>query len=68
MTDRDLLDIIVSDGLLDAWIDILSKYTNKWIKGDEITCPESFQNATDEIIQQWMSVFSNRRVRCKSEN
>ena len=52
MTNRDLLDNIVSEGLLDAWIDILSKFANKWIKGDEIPCPESFQTATDEMIQE----------------
>ena len=52
LLDRDLIDKIVSENLLDAWIDILSKYANKWINGDEIPCPESFQTATDEMMQE----------------
>jgi phage/plasmid-associated DNA primase len=48
--DLDLLENIVKNSLLDAWIDIISIYANKWINGEEIPIPESFKAATEEII------------------
>lgn len=50
LKDRDFLDNIVQEGLLDAWIDILSIYANKWINGEEIPLSKNFQQATEEMI------------------
>jgi hypothetical protein len=50
LLDMDVIDNIVNDGLLNTWIDILAKYANKWIKGDEIPIPKSFQEATEEVV------------------
>lgn len=51
LTDRDLEDNIIKDDLLDAFIDILAVYANKWINGEEIPCPPSFQQSTDEMME-----------------
>ena len=48
--DRDLLEKFDSEKLYDAWVDILSKYACKWVNGEEIPCPESFQSATNEMM------------------
>eukprot|EP01038_Epipyxis_sp_PR26KG_P017698 gene17698-24652_t len=50
LLDLDVIENIVSDGLLNTWIDILSKYANKWINGKEIPIPASFKQATDDVI------------------
>jgi hypothetical protein len=50
LLDMDVIDNIVNDGLLNTWIDILAIYANKWIKGEEIPIPKSFQEATEEVI------------------
>jgi hypothetical protein len=50
LLNRDLLDDITNNKLLDAWIDILATYANKWISGEEIPIPASFNSATEEII------------------
>jgi hypothetical protein len=50
LMDLDVIDNIINYGLLNTWIDILSEYANKWIHGQEIPIPSSFQDATDEII------------------
>lgn len=50
LVDRDLVDNIVNENLLDSFIDILSEYANKWINGEEIPCPKSFQEATEEMM------------------
>ena len=51
MLDRDLIENIIKDDLLNTWIDILSQYANKWINGEEIPIPKSFQEATEEVIE-----------------
>jgi phage/plasmid-associated DNA primase len=48
--DRDLLEKFETEKLYDAWVDILSKYACKWVNGEEIPCPESFQSATSEMM------------------
>jgi len=50
LLDLDIIENIVKEGLLNTWIDILAKYSNKWINGEEIPIPKSFQEATEEII------------------
>jgi hypothetical protein len=50
LKDRDFLDNIVQEGLLDAWIDILSIYANKWINGEEIPLSKNFETSTEEMI------------------
>ncbi len=50
LVDRDFVSDIVDDNLLDAFIDILASYANKWINGEEIPCPKSFQQATEEMM------------------
>jgi phage/plasmid-associated DNA primase len=50
LKDRDFLDNIVQDELLDAWIDILAQYANKWIKGEIIPLSKNFQESTEEMI------------------
>lgn len=50
LRDRDLLEKIKNGCLLDAWVDLLSVYANKWINGEEIPIPASFQEATSEMI------------------
>lgn len=49
--DRDFLDKIRDDGLLDAWVDLLCEYGNKWYNGEEIPTPESFKQATEEMME-----------------
>lgn len=49
--DRDFLDKIRDDGLLDAWVDLLCEYGNKWYSGEEIPTPESFKQATEEMME-----------------
>ena len=51
LLDRDLIENISEEDLLNTWIDILSQYANKWIKGEEIPTPKSFKEATEEIIE-----------------
>lgn len=51
LVDRDLEDNIVNDNLLDAFVDILTDYAHKWINGEEIPFPKSFQEATEEMIE-----------------
>jgi phage/plasmid-associated DNA primase len=51
LLNRDLIENMIEDDLLNTWIDILSQYANKWINGEEIPIPESFQKATEEIIE-----------------
>jgi len=50
-TDRDFLDNIKKDGLLNTWVEILAEYGNKWINGEEIPFPINFQTATDEMME-----------------
>ena len=50
LCDRDLMDKIIDNNLLDAWVDILVEYANKWYKGEEIPIPDSFKTATNEIM------------------
>lgn len=49
--DRDFVDKIRNDGLLDAWVDLLCEYGNKWYNGEEIPTPESFKQATEEMME-----------------
>lgn len=51
LVDRDFETDMKKDDLLDAFIDILSEYANKWINGEEIPCPKSFQQATEEMME-----------------
>ena len=46
----DLIEELEKGGYLDVWIDILAEYAYKWHKGEEIPVPESFKQATEEII------------------
>jgi len=48
--DLVVIENIIQDGLLNTWIDILAKFANKWINGEEIPIPKSFQEATEEVI------------------
>jgi hypothetical protein len=41
----------MNDNLLEAFVDILSDYANKWIHGEEIPFPKSFQEATEEMVE-----------------
>jgi hypothetical protein len=50
LCDRDLMEKIMDDNLLDAWVDILVAHANKWVKGEEIPIPDSFKTATNEVI------------------
>ena len=51
LLNRDLIENIIEEDLLNTWVDILAKYANKWIKGEEIPTPKSFKEATEEIIE-----------------
>ena len=51
LKDKDLIENIHDEKLLDSWVDILAKYSNKWINGDDIPFPESFKQATDEMLE-----------------
>ena len=51
LLNRDLIENIIEEDLLNTWIDILSQYANKWINGEEIPIPESFKEATEEVIE-----------------
>ena len=51
LLNRDLIENIIEEDLLNTWIDILAKYANKWINGEEIPIPKSFKEATEEIIE-----------------
>ncbi len=51
LVDRDLVDNMKNDNLLEAFIDILAKYANMWINGEEIPNPKSFQIATEEMME-----------------
>jgi phage/plasmid-associated DNA primase len=51
LVDRDLVNNAVKDDLLDGFIDILAGYANKWINGEEIPFPKSFQPATEEMME-----------------
>ena len=46
----DLIEELEKEGYLDVWIDILTEYAYKWYNGEEIPIPESFKQATEEII------------------
>lgn len=48
--DRDLIDNIVKEGLLDAWIDILVLYGHKWLNGEQPDLPASFQQMKEHIV------------------
>jgi len=50
LLDLDVIENIISENLLNTWIDILASYANKWINGNEIPIPKSFQEFTDEVI------------------
>ena len=51
LLNRDLIENIIEEDLLNTWIDILAQYANKWINGEEIPIPKSFKEATEEIIE-----------------
>lgn len=51
LKDRDFLENIKKEGLLNAWIDILSEYANKYCKFESVEIPESFAKATEEMIE-----------------
>lgn len=46
----DLIEELEKKGYLDVWIDILTEYAYKWYNGEEIPIPDSFKQATEEII------------------
>eukprot|EP01038_Epipyxis_sp_PR26KG_P017232 gene17232-23756_t len=48
--DLDVIENIESEGLLNTWIDILSKYANKWIKKQVIEFSENFKETTKDVI------------------
>lgn len=51
LIDRDFEANMKKDDLLEAFIDIMAEYANRWINGEEIPCPKSFQQATDEMME-----------------
>jgi len=51
LVDRDLVNNTMKDDLIDAFVDILACYANKWINGEELPFPKSFQQATDEMME-----------------
>ena len=51
LLNRDLIDNITEEDLLNTWVDILAKYANKYSNGEKIPIPESFKKATEEIIE-----------------
>ena len=51
LLNRDLIENIIEEDLLNTWIDILAKYANKWSNHEEIPVPKSFKEATEEIIE-----------------
>jgi hypothetical protein len=51
LLNRDLIENIIEENLLNTWIDILAQYANKWINGEEIPIPQSFKEATQEVIE-----------------
>jgi hypothetical protein len=51
LLNRDLIENIIEEDLLNTWIDILAKYANKWSNHEEIPVPKSFKEATEEVIE-----------------
>lgn len=69
LRDRDLLETIKNNKLLDAWVDILSEYANKWINGTEIPIPESFKQATADMIEvndKFQDFIDSKLIRTKA--
>jgi hypothetical protein len=50
LKNEKLLDELNKDNLLNAWLDILFEYSFKYANGEKLKLPESFKEATDEII------------------
>ena len=48
--DRDFIENVKKDCLLDAFVDIIVDYGNKWCNGEEIPFPTNFKMATDEMM------------------
>ena len=48
--DRDIIDKITTQGLLDAWFDMLTEYCIRWMKGEMPVYSDNFKETKDEVV------------------
>ena len=50
LKDKKLKENIKAENLLDAWVDILAKYCNKWLNGEKIKYTGNFEETKDVVM------------------
>jgi hypothetical protein len=67
--DKDLLENIIKDNLMDAWFDVLALKCHSWIKGAKIQFTANFDETRDTVIlcNDWCQDFIDVHLKITGE-